>query len=152
SARSRTTFVSGRSTATKNPERPGRQVPRSLSRSGRKDLGFFCLELGVGEDSSVLEIGQLGQLISCSGAPGDVLDVSSEFLLLLGNALHASLLHALASSDQVDEDTEERKHDHENDPERLGESSDVLAAEDVRENADQDPDPDKEEEEPEHGP
>jgi hypothetical protein len=45
---------------------------------------------------------------------------------------------------------EVREDDDEDDPDRLGESTHVVAAEDVREHQDQQPDPDDEEEEVEH--
>ena len=63
-------------------------------------------------------------------------------LLLLGLRLRdVALGHSLRLRDQVDEDAEEWKHDHEDDPQRLHAAMDVVAAEDVGEDRDEQPEP-----------
>jgi hypothetical protein len=58
--------------------------------------------------------------------------------------------HLVAARDEVDQHAQVREDDDADDPQRLGEPTQVVAAEDVREHDDQQPDPDEEQEEPEH--
>src|SRR5262249_17955395 len=63
-----------------------------------------------------------------------------------------ALLHRVAARDEVDQHAEVRQDDHEDAPQRLAPSAEVVAAEDVAEHDDQQPDPDEEAEEPQHRP
>jgi hypothetical protein len=53
----------------------------------------------------------------------------------------AALSHALALSDQVDENAKERQDDHEDEPEHLRSAPDVVPAEDVPEHPEQQHEP-----------
>src|ERR1039457_4055436 len=102
-----------------------------LFRSGSgQDLLFLCFELGVGDDSLLLELAQLGQLLRRAGSrPRRLLDVVVEGLLLLSGLGLCTLVHLAPTSDQVDEDPEERQDDHEQDPQHLFSPTQVAAPE-----------------------
>src|SRR5271157_3846617 len=111
-------------------------------RSGH-DLGLLAFELLGRDDAPVAQVSELGQLVSRAGwRTRSLLDVGAQFAVLLLRLLHRPLLHAAAADDQVNEDTDQRDEEHEQEPEGLGPAAQVMAAEDVDEYVDQDPDPD----------
>jgi hypothetical protein len=111
-------------------------------RSGH-DLGLLAFELLGRDDAPVAQVSELGQLVRRAGwRTRSLLDGGAQFAVLLLRLLHRPLLHAAAADDQVNQDTDQRDDEHEQEPEGLGPAAQVTAAEDVDEYVDQDPDPD----------
>src|SRR5512146_90192 len=94
-------------------------VMPARNRSGGENLGLLALELVGRDDSAVTQVGQLGQLVGrCLRARG-LPDVAAELPVLLLRLLHGPLVHLAAAGDQVDQDTDQRDEQHEQEPQRL---------------------------------
>src|SRR3954447_12042993 len=105
--------------------------------SSGEQLGLLGGELGVGDHALVLQVGELGQLVGAGGArPGGLADVRVERGLVVLGDLDVPLGHPAAVGDQVDQRAEERHDDHEDRPERLGDPTHLVVAEDVAEDPD----------------
>src|SRR5215813_8064107 len=131
----------------------GFTVSRAKDRSGQ-DLGLLTLELLGRDDTPVAQVSELGQLFRRALLACGLLDIAAERLVLLLSLLRSPLMHAPAAGDQVDQDTDQRDEQHEQEPQRFGPAGQVMAAEDVDEHGDQDPEPDHQQEDlqdrPEH--
>src|SRR5215472_525780 len=116
-----------------------------------ENLGLSLLELGLGDDAAVLQVGELRELVGAAAADAcGIAHVPAELLLLGLLLADAPFLHRAAPGDQVNQDTEERQDDDEDEPEGLGPSAQVLAAENVEDNPEEQEDPQHPEEEPQH--
>src|SRR5664280_3780782 len=105
-----------------------------------EQLGLLGIELGIGDDSLGLEIGQFRQFVhTAARGAGSLLHVGIEGLLLLCRLGLGAFVHLAAAGDQVHEDAEEREDDHEDHPQGLCPSAEVAAPEDVREHDDEEP-------------
>src|SRR5271165_4172839 len=116
-------------------------IPLKLP-SGGQDLRLLLIELRGCDDPSVAQVSQLGQLIGRARRTRSLLDVAASLLILLLRLLRGPLVHRAAAGDQVDQDADQRDEQHEDEPQRLRATRQVVAAEDVDEDVDQDPDPD----------
>src|SRR5664280_800455 len=111
-------------------------------------LRLLAVELLRRYDPPLAQVRQLRELIGGAGrrAGGHLLDVATEGILLNLCLLNRPLMHLPAADYQVDQDTEDRKDQHEQHPQRLAATRQVPAAEDVHIDCDHQPDPEDEEE------
>jgi hypothetical protein len=65
----------------------------------------------------------------------------SSFALACLGPREAAVSHPLALRDEIDEDAEERQNEHQNQPENLGPTADVMSAEDVCDDPEQQQEP-----------
>ena len=105
---------------------------------------------------STPRVAQAGEPLELVGrtpsAAGRVADVRAHRGVLGLRRGDLVLGHVTTPRDEVHEHPEVGEHDHEDHPERLGGPAQVVAAEDVREDAEQQHDPDEEEGEPDDRP
>src|SRR5207244_8480014 len=101
------------------------------------DLRLQSLELAVVDDPLVAEIDEMFDLIRRSVRGCGAADVFARGCILRLGLSERVLVHLSAACDQIDEDAEVRKHDHEDRPECLGPTGQVRATKNVGEDADQ---------------
>src|SRR4051794_34111416 len=112
--------------------------------SGIEKLRLLRGKLLLGEDALLLQYGELTQLRGGAGRGArSVLHVGAHRCVLCSGGVECVFAHLVAAGDQVDEDAEVRQEDHENDPQRLAPSGEVVASEDVPEHPDEDDNPDE---------
>src|SRR5215471_19937241 len=111
------------------------------SASGQ-DLALLAFELVGRDDAPVAQVGQLAQLVRSAFGARSLLDVLTELLLLKLRVLLGVLMHLAAAGDQVHQNPDQREEQDEDEPQRLGPTGQVMAAEKVDEYGDQDPEPD----------
>jgi hypothetical protein len=64
-----------------------------------EELRLLRLEFGVRDDALALEVGKLGQLVGCPAAPGGLLHVIAERLILLAHVRRSVLGHLPAAGE-----------------------------------------------------
>src|SRR3954454_23310514 len=119
----------------------GANMAERQPRSGGEDLGLLALDLVGCDNSAVTQVAQLGQLVGRRLRTRGLLDIVTEFPVLLLRLPRGPLVHLAAAGDQVDQDTDQRDEQHEQEPQRLRPTGQVMAAEDIDEDIDQNPDP-----------
>src|SRR5215475_6933004 len=83
--------------------RSGRPWPTGPPRRSGQDLGLLPFELLGRDDTTVAQVGELGQLIRRALRSGGLLDVGAELLILALRLLHRVFVHLAAAGDQVDQ-------------------------------------------------
>src|SRR5689334_8960532 len=83
------------------------------------DLCLHLLELGVGDRAAGFQVGELLDLVGAAITAAHAADVLARRGVSLLREFERALVHLSAAHDQVHEDAEERKEDHEDRPARL---------------------------------
>src|SRR6516165_1210715 len=79
-----------------------------------ENLGLSLLELGVGDDAALLQIGELGELVGAALGARGVAHVLAELLVFCLGLAGAPFVHRAAPGDDIHQDAEERQDDDEN--------------------------------------
>src|ERR1035437_10112409 len=109
------------------------RVVTASSSASAENLCLLGVELCVRDHALRFQVGQFGQFVGATTSPGRVTHEGIKCLVLLCRLALGALMHTAAAGDQVDEASEEREDDNEVDPQRLGRTTHVVAAEDVSE-------------------
>lgn len=115
----------------------------------------FCLqgvELRLRNRSSVEHGFRLRDLVCRRPRSGNLLHIVRKLLLHRRRMLGLALGHAAAACNQVDQHRQERQEDECNYPHRLGEATDVMAAEQIHKDLEQDDEPHHHDEDNKTGP
>ena len=113
---------------------------------GANDLRLGRFIFGVGDGTLLLQVVELGQLVSGRGSRR-LLDVIVHRLLLTLHRLSLVFVHLAPPGDYVDEDAEEGHEDDEDEPERLMDTAQIRTTEKVDHYLEEDEEPEDQEEE-----